>query len=84
MIQDRTSVFPKAFIELAFDLPYVLKVALPRHGVGDFSSFVGCKKRIVCLTLSKKRTVKGSWVVVFFNSCSLLTGSIFVRQCRVD
>ena len=56
MIQDRTSVFPKAFTELAFGLSYVLKVApftfyqvyeifrVARYGVGDFSSFVGCKK----------------------------------------
>ena len=70
MIQDRTSVFPKAFTELTFGLSDVLKVApftfyqvykifgLARYGVGDFSSFVGCKKSIVCLTLSKKRTVR--------------------------
>ena len=56
MIQDRTSVFPKAFTELTFGLSDVLKVApltfyqvykifgLARYGVGDFSSFVGCKK----------------------------------------
>ena len=56
MIQDRTSVFPKAFAELTFGLPDVLEVApftfyqvynifgLARYGVGDFSSFVGCKK----------------------------------------
>ena len=49
-----------------------------RYGVGDFSSFVGCKKSIVCLTLSKKRTGKAAWVVAFFNSCRLLAGRIFV------
>ena len=37
-----------------------------RYGVGDFSSFFGCKKSIVCLTLSKKRTVKAAWVVAFY------------------
>ena len=72
MIQDRTSVFPKAFTELTFTigLSDVLEVApftfyqvykifgVARFGVGDFSSFVGCKKSIVCLTLSKKRTGK--------------------------
>ena len=26
------------------------------YGVGDFSSFASCKKSIVCLTLSEKRT----------------------------
>ena len=53
MIQDRTLVFPKAFTELTFGLSDVLKVApftfyqvyeifgVARHGVGDFSSFVG-------------------------------------------
>ena len=57
MIQDRTSVFPKAFTELTFGLSDVLNVApftfyqvykifgLERYGVGDFSSFVGCKKK---------------------------------------
>ena len=56
MIQDRTSVFPKAFTELAFGLSDVLKVApftfyqvykifgVARYRVRDFSSFVGCKK----------------------------------------
>ena len=80
MIKDRTSVFPKAFTELAFGLSDVLKVApftfykvykifgVVRYGVRDFSSFVGCKKIIVCLTLSKKRTGKAAWVVAFFNS----------------
>ena len=78
MIQDRTSVFPKAFTELAFGLSDVLKVApftfyqvyeifgVARDGVSDFSSFVGCKKSIVCLTLSKKRTGKAAWVVAIF------------------
>ena len=48
MIQDRTSVFPKAFTELTFGLSDVLKVApltfyqvyeifgVARYGVGDF------------------------------------------------
>ena len=57
MIQDRTSVFPKAFTELTFGLSDVLKVApftfyhvytifgVARYGVGDFFSFVGCKKK---------------------------------------
>ena len=52
MIQDRTSVFPKVFTELAFGLSDVLKVApftfyqvykifgVARYGVRDFSSFV--------------------------------------------
>ena len=56
MIQDRTSVIPKAFTELTFGLFDALKVApftfsqvykifgLARYGVGDFFSFVGCKK----------------------------------------
>ena len=56
MIQDETSVFPKAFTELTLGLSDVLKVApftfyqvykifgVARYGVGDFSSFVGCKK----------------------------------------
>ena len=56
MIQDRTSVFPKAFTELTFGLSDVLKVApftfyqvyeifgVARYGFGDFSSFIGCKK----------------------------------------
>ena len=45
MIQDRASVFPKAFTELTSGLSDVLKVApyvykifgLARYGVGDFS-----------------------------------------------
>ena len=96
MIQDRTSVFPKTFTELTFGLSDVLKVApftfyqvykifgLARYGVGDFSSLVSCKKSIVCLTLSKKRTGKTAWAVAFFNSWRLLAGRIFVRQCRMD
>ena len=96
MIQDRTSVFPKAFTESTFGLSDILKVApftfyqvykifgLARYGVGDFSSFVGCKKSIIGLTLSKKRTGKAAWVVAFFNSCRLLAGRIFMRQCRMD
>ena len=56
MIQDRTSVFPKAFTELTFGLSDVMKVApftfyqaygifgVARYEVGDFSSFVGGKK----------------------------------------
>ena len=81
-------MFPKAFTELTFGLSDVLKVApftfyqvqvykifgVARYGVGDFSSFFGCKKSIVCLTLSKKRTGKTAWVVAFFNSCRLLAG----------
>ena len=54
-----------------------------RYGVGDFSSFVGCKKNKVCLTLSEKRAGEAAWVVAFFNSCRLLAGRIFVRQCRM-
>ena len=54
MIQDRTSVFPIAFTELAFGLSDELKVTpftfyqvskifgVARYGVRDFSSFVGC------------------------------------------
>ena len=96
VIQDRLSVFPKAFTELTFGLSDVLKVApftfyqvdeifgVARYGVGVFSSFVGCKKSIVCLTLSKKRKGEAAWVVAFFNSCRLLAGGIFVRQCRID
>ena len=95
MIEDRTLVFPKAFTELAFGLSDVLKVApvtfyqvyknfgVARYGVRDFSSFVGCKKSVVCLILSKKRTGKAAWVVAF-DSCRLLAGRIFVRQCRMD
>ena len=37
-----------------------------RYGVGDFSSFVGCNKSIVCLNPSKKRTGKAAWVVASF------------------
>ena len=93
MIQDRTSVFPKAFTELAFGLSDVLKVApftfykifgVARYGVRDFSSFFGCKQSIACLTLSKKRTSKAAWVVAFFNFCRLVAGRIFVQQCRMD
>ena len=95
MVQDRTPVFPKAFAELTFGLSDVLKVApftfyqvykifgVSRYAVGDFSSFVDCKKSIVCLTLLKKRTGKATWVVAFFNSRRLLAGRIFVRQCRM-
>ena len=71
-------MFPKAFTELTLGLSDVLKVApftfyqiyeifgVARYGVGDFSSFVGSKKSIVCLTLSKKRRGKAAWVVAFF------------------
>ena len=50
-------MFPKTFTELAFGLSNVLKVApftfyqvykifgVARYGVGDFSSFVDCKKK---------------------------------------
>ena len=73
-------MFPKAFTDLTFGLSDVLKEApftfnhvyeifgVARYGVGDFSSFVGGKKSIVCLTLWKKRTGKAAWVVAFFNS----------------
>ena len=86
MIQDRTSVFPKVFTELTFGLSDVLKVApftfyqvyeifgVARYGVCDFSSFVGCEKSMVGLTLSKKRTGEAAWVVAFFNSCRLYVG----------
>ena len=58
---------------------------MARYGVGDFSSFVGCKKSIrACLTLSEKRTSEAAWVVAFFNSCGLLAGEIFVRKSRMD
>ena len=71
-------MFPKAFTELTLGLSDVLKVApftfyqiyeifgVARYGVGDFSSFVGSKKSIVCLTLSKKRRGKAAWVVAVF------------------
>ena len=39
---------------------------MARYGVDDFSSFVDCKKSIVCLTLSEKRTGEPAWVVAFF------------------
>ena len=67
-------MFPIEFTELTFGLSDVLKVApftfyqvdeifgVARYGVGDFFSLVGCKKRIVCLTLSKKRTGKAAWL----------------------
>ena len=57
MIQDRTSVLPKAFIELTLGLSDVLKVALftfykvdkifrvAKYGVSDFTSFLSCKKK---------------------------------------
>ena len=37
---------------------------MARYGVGDFSSFVSCKKSIVCLTLPEKRTTEAAWGVV--------------------
>ena len=58
VIQDRKSVLPKAFIRLTFGLSDVSKMALftfypvyeifwvARYGVGNFSSFVSCKKNI--------------------------------------
>ena len=63
MIQDRTSVFPKAFTELAFGLSDVLKVApftfyqvykifgMARYGVRDFSRTKNeaTEKVIICL-----------------------------------
>ena len=54
---------------------------MARYGVGDFSSFVSCKKGIVCLTLSEKRAGEAAWVVAFFDSCGFFAGGIFVRQC---
>ena len=54
---------------------------MERYGVGDFSSFVKCKKGIACLTLSEKIASEAAWVVVFFNSCGFLAGGIFVRLC---
>jgi len=39
------------------------------------------KKSIACLTLSEKITSEVAWVVAFFNSCGILAGGIFVRQC---
>ena len=55
-----------------------------RFEVVDFSSFVSSKKGMVCLTLSEKRTSEAWWVVAFYNSCRLLAGGSFVRQCRID
>ena len=78
VIQDRRSVFPKASTELTLGLSDVLKVApftlyqvyesfwVARYGIGDFSSFVSCKRSIVCLTPSEKRTGKAAWVVAYF------------------
>ena len=34
--------------------------------VDDSSSFVSCKKSIVCLTLSEKRTSEAALVIAFF------------------
>ena len=75
----------QAILKVApFTFYQVYKIfGVARYGVPDFSSFVGCKKSIVCLTLSKKRTGKAAWVVAF-DSCRLLAGRIFVRQCRMD
>ena len=68
VIQDRTSVLPKVFIDLMLGLSKVLKVALftfyrvyeifrvAKYGVSDFMSFLSCKKSIVSLTLSEERT----------------------------
>ena len=53
---------------------------MARYGVGDISSFVSCKKGIVCLTLSEKRTSEASWVVALFSPCRLLAGGIFVSN----
>ena len=47
---------------------------MARYVVGDFSSFVGCKKGIACLTLSEKRAGETAWVVAFFNSWGFLLG----------
>ena len=68
MIKDRTSVFPKAFTELAFGLSDVLKVALEWQDMESviFLASLVVKKSIVCLTLLKKRTGKAAWVVAFF------------------
>ena len=66
------SLFPKEFTELTFGLSDVLTLTpftfyqvykifgVARYGVRDFSSFFGCKKSIVCLALSKKRTGKAA------------------------
>ena len=56
---------------------------MARYRVGDFSSFVRCKKSIACVTLSEK-TSEAAWVVAFSNSCGLLAGGNFVRQSRMD
>ena len=58
MIQDRTSVFPKAFTELTLGLrcieggTFCILICqvyeifgVARYGVGDFFSFVSCKKK---------------------------------------
>ena len=42
------------------------------------------KKGIVCLPLPEKRTGEAAWVVAFFDSCRLLAGRIFERQCGMD
>ena len=87
---------PTAFIELTFGLSDALKVAffiffqvyenfwVARYGVGDFSSFVSCKKKY---SLFDPLVVNNKWGSVggcIFNSCGLLAGGIFVRQCRMD
>ena len=36
-----------------------------RYGVGDFSSFVSCKKSIACLTLLEKRASEAAWMFIF-------------------
>ena len=55
---------------------------MARYGVGDFSSFVSCKKGIACLTLSEKRAGEAAWVVAFFNSCGVLAGGMTLTNFR--
>ena len=37
---------------------------MARYGVGDFSSFVSCKKSTACLNLSEKTQFSGSYSVI--------------------
>ena len=97
VIQDRTSVFLKAFTDLTFGLSDVLKMApftfyqvyeifgVARYGVRIFCSFVGCKKSIVCLTLSKKRTgIRQRGWLHFSVIPAGCWPEEFVQQCRMD
>ena len=47
---------------------------MARYGVSDYSSFVSCKKSIVCLTLSEKRTSEAAWVVAIFTEFLRVVG----------